>query len=75
MNNTFLAALLPLQNDRNDGSVHLALRNGNNFTADAGMVARMNPVPGDYWMKQADGYVCLNPKDVFERKYHPAATA
>jgi hypothetical protein len=54
-----------------DGSLHLALRNGDNFTADAGMVARMKPVSGDYWVKQADGYVYLNPKDVFERKYSP----
>ena len=53
----------------NDGSVHLALRNGENFTADAGMVARINPVAGDYWVKQSDGYVYLNPKEVFERKY------
>ena len=33
------------------------------------MTARMKPVPGDYYVKQADGYVYLNPKDVFERKY------
>lgn len=24
---------------------------------------------GDYWVEQADGYVYLNPKEVFERKY------
>ena len=33
------------------------------------MTARMKPFPGDYWVVQADGYVYLNPKDVFERKY------
>jgi len=33
------------------------------------MTARMKPVPGDYYVKQADGYVYLNPKEVFERKY------
>lgn len=52
-----------------DGGVHLALRNGENVSADAGMVARMMPAPGDYWVKQSDGYVYLNPKAVFERKY------
>lgn len=33
------------------------------------MIARMTPVPGDYWVIQEDGYIYLNPKDVFERKY------
>lgn len=35
------------------------------------MLARMTPTVGDYWVIQADGYVYLNPKDVFERKYRP----
>ena len=35
----------------------------------AGMVARHTPIPGDYVVTQADGYVYVNPKDVFERKY------
>ena len=56
-----------------DGSLHLALRNGENFTADAGMVARISPKLGDYWVKQSDGYIYLNPKEVFERKYSPVA--
>lgn len=54
-----------------EGTRHLALRNGQNVTADAGMLARMTPVAADYWVKQADGYIYLNPKDVFERKYSP----
>lgn len=33
------------------------------------MCARMIPVPGDYIVTQSDGYVYLNPKNVFERKY------
>lgn len=33
-------------------------------------LSRYIPVPGDYWVVQADGYEYLNPKDVFERKYH-----
>lgn len=36
------------------------------------MTARLIPTIGDYWVRQADGYVYLNPKDVFERKYRPA---
>ena len=35
------------------------------------MCARMIPQVGDYWVIQSDGYVYLNPKDVFERKYRP----
>lgn len=31
------------------------------------------PKVGDYWVVQSDGYVYLNPKDVFERKYSPVA--
>lgn len=56
---------------RDGGSRHLCLRNGQNVVADNGMLARMDPKPGDYWVTQADGYVYLNPKDVFERKYQP----
>ena len=55
-----------------DGSVHCALENGENFTATKEMTARMQPVPGDYVVTQADGYVYLNPKEVFERKYTAA---
>jgi hypothetical protein len=40
--------------------------------ADAPMLARYTPVPGDYLVVQADGYRYINPKDVFERKYSPA---
>jgi hypothetical protein len=36
------------------------------------MTARMTPKVGDYYVLQSDGYVYLNPKDVFERKYSPA---
>lgn len=52
-----------------DGSMHLALQNGENVTADKGMISRLIPQSGDYWVIQSDGYVYLNPKDVFERKY------
>lgn len=33
------------------------------------MMARYTPVVGDYLVKQDDGYLYLNPKAVFERKY------
>jgi hypothetical protein len=36
----------------------------------AEMMSRMTPKEGDYWVIQSDGYIYLNPKDVFERKYH-----
>lgn len=57
------------QPDTDTGGRHLALQNGENVTATPEMLSRMSPVPGDYWVIQPDGYVYLNPKDVFERKY------
>ncbi len=39
------------------------------------MISRMTPVVGDYWVVQADGYIYLNPKDVFLRKYRPKEEA
>ncbi len=49
----------------------LHLENGRLVSPNAGMTARMTPIVGDYWVIQEDGYVYLNPKDVFERKYGP----
>jgi hypothetical protein len=62
-------------------SVHAALSDGRvplnveeygseRLYATPEMCARMKPYPGDYWVVQSDGYIYLNPKDVFERKYH-----
>ncbi len=53
------------------GGRRLTLENGEAVIASAEMLARMNPAVGDYWVIQSDGYVYLNPKDVFERKYSP----
>lgn len=50
----------------------LKLESGKLYSPNAGMLARMAPVAGDYVVTQSDGYVYLNPKDVFERKYHAA---
>jgi len=52
-----------------DGSMNLALDNGENVVASKEMLARYIPIAGDYWVVQTDGYVYLNPKEVFERKY------
>lgn len=54
-----------------DGNIPLALDNGENVTATNGMSIRYRPVTGDYWVIQSDGYIYLNPKEIFERKYSP----
>jgi hypothetical protein len=55
-----------------DGCFHCLLEDGRKMEPSAGMVARMEPKSGDYWVVQSDGYEYLNPKEVFERKYHAA---
>lgn len=52
-------------------SLNLALDNGENVVATPEMQSRYIPKVGDYWVVQSDGYIYLNPKDVFERKYSP----
>jgi hypothetical protein len=52
-----------------DGSITLMLEDSSFVRASPGMLARMVVVLGDYWVIQSDGYIYLNPKDVFERKY------
>lgn len=54
-----------------DGPMILKLEGGRLYSPNAGMLARMTPVVGDYIVTQSDGYIYLNPKDVFERKYSP----
>lgn len=49
----------------------VTLENGEERSIDEGLVARFVPRPGDYYVIQSDGYVYLNPKSVFERKYSP----
>jgi len=51
------------------GSLALTLENGDNVAATFEMIVRHTPTEGDYWVIQEDGYVYVNPKDVFERKY------
>lgn len=57
----------------NEHPMILKLESGKLYSPNAGMLARMTPVAGDYLVTQPDGYVYLNPKDVFERKYRPSA--
>lgn len=57
-----------------NGNTYCTLEDGQSVVADTGMAARYIPKIGDYWVIQADGYVYLNPKDVFERKYSPVPT-
>lgn len=52
-----------------DGSLDVALSNGQNVQALPEMLARITPQTGDYWVISQDGYVYLNPKAVFESKY------
>jgi hypothetical protein len=40
----------------------------------AEMTARHHPEPGDYLVAQADGYLYVNPRAVFERKYRQLAS-
>lgn len=47
------------------------LDNGNIVKPTKEMLSRIQPKMGDYWVIQEDGYIYLNPKEVFERKYSP----
>jgi len=53
------------------GNYQVRLDNGLWQTPTLEMMARYKPTIGDYWVIQSDGYVYLNPADVFERKYSP----
>lgn len=52
-----------------NGKILCECEEGKNLYATPGMTARYVPVAGDYFVIQSDGYVYVNPKDVFERKY------
>jgi hypothetical protein len=58
-----------------NNELSLRLEDGSDVVATKEMTARMVPEIGDYWVIQPDGYVYLNPKDVFERKYTIFGTA
>ena len=75
-NPVIVDAFIILENKGLDvgGKTHLSSDNGEQVLADEGMTSRYAPKAGDYWVIQSDGYVYLNPKDVFERKYSPVPT-
>ena len=52
-----------------DGNTLLQLDDGTEYIAGPEMTARHTPIPGDYLVEQLDGYIYINPKEVFERKY------
>jgi hypothetical protein len=54
-----------------DTTVDLGLDNDENVVATSAMMSRMAPKLGDYWVIQSDGYIYLNPANVFEKKYSP----
>ena len=56
-----------------DGSLEVELENGQKMVVDKTMLSRIAIQPGDYYVRQEDGYVYLNPKAVFERKYRPCS--
>lgn len=51
------------------GGATLVLDDGRTEYADAGMTARYVPRVGDYFVRQDDGYLYINPAAVFDRKY------
>lgn len=58
-----------------DGSLAVTLENGDEVVAEEGMLSRITPSVGDYWVVGDDNYIYLylNPKEVFERKYSAVA--
>jgi hypothetical protein len=55
-----------------NGKRMLDCSEGKRFFATQEMQSRMQPEVGDYFVIQEDNYAYLNPKEVFERKYHAA---
>lgn len=64
---------------RADGAFELTIADrgseAQHVVATKEMVSRMTPKLDDYWVIQSDGYIYLNPKEVFERKYSPKQEA
>lgn len=50
----------------------MVLEDGRTVLVAPELLSRITPKLGDYYVVQADGYIYLNPKDVFERKYTSA---
>ena len=67
--------LAAVQTPRGGTGVELVLENGEHVRPTPEMTSRMMPRIGDYWVIQPDGYIYLNPKEVFEQKYAPKNAA
>lgn len=65
----FARKIVGLTVEPNCGGYMAKLSDDSKFHIDAAMCARHTPFAGDYLVTQEDGYVYVNPKDVFERKY------
>lgn len=61
----------PLRYDGGNVRVFTVLLEGTEtkIQLEPGMTARYTPKVGDYYVVQADHYIYINPKEVFERKY------
>jgi hypothetical protein len=57
--------------NKDDKHKNLTLDNDTVVMATPEMLARIDLEIGDYWIIQSDGYIYLNPKEVFEKKYSP----
>lgn len=66
--------IISVEGDGDSENLLLSLDNGTGVTATRDMVSRHRPIPGDYWVIQEDGYLYINPKMVFERKYSKVGT-
>lgn len=55
--------------DHIENEIHVCFEDDSSMILDAQMIARYIPVMGDYIVTQEDGYLYVNPRDVFERKY------
>jgi len=63
--------IVSIDNEAHNNGYDVALRDGTNSIITEEMTARYFPIEGDYLVTQEDGYVYINPKEVFERKYSP----
>lgn len=63
--------IVEIKDSDSSGLKVLTLENGFLFLPTPEMLARIAVEIGDYLIQQEDGYIYLNPKKVFERKYSP----
>lgn len=66
--------IVEVMSDNYGNGLMLRLEDSSTKAATQAMISRYVPVPGDYLVTQEDGYTYINPREVFERKYHPAGS-